>query len=100
MHGERLDFKLEVHLNQTVRPAVSKETHHFQLLTIAVPFHTHYIINSMIMDMCRPHPFQVEVARIHNVIHSTTTVRGCQKLVRGRIWPFLLISMYDYNNAH
>ena len=34
MHGERLDFKLEVHLNQTIRPGVSKETHHFQLLCV------------------------------------------------------------------
>ena len=43
--------------------------------------------NSMIMDMCRSHPFQVEVARIHNVMHSTTTVRGHQKLVRGHKRP-------------
>ena len=44
MHGERLDFKLEAHLNQTVRPAVLKEIHHCQLLTIIVaPFYTQYI---------------------------------------------------------
>ena len=58
-----------------------KET---QLLTIAAPFHTQYI---MIMDMCRPHPFQVEVARINNVMHSTTTVRGHQKLVTSHKRP-------------
>ena len=84
MHRERLDFKLEIHLNQTVRPAVS---HHLQLLTIAAPFHTQYILNSMIMDMCSPHPFQVKVAQVHNVMHSTTTVRGHRKLVRGHKWP-------------
>ena len=82
MHTERLHFKLEVHLNQTARPAVSKETHNFQLLTIAAPlFHTqlasylglgtikattqytyYYIKQYDIMDMRRAHPFRVEVA--------------------------------------
>ena len=38
MHGERLDFKLDAHLNQTVRQAVLKEIHHFQLLTVVAPF--------------------------------------------------------------
>ena len=42
MHREGLDFKLEVHLNQTVRPAVLKETSS-PLLTIPAPFHTLYI---------------------------------------------------------
>ena len=90
MHRERLDFKLEVATLELNRKASCFEGNMiFNYLTIGVPYHTQYILNSMIMDMCRPHPFQVEVARIHNVMHTTTTDRGHQKLISGCIWPFL-----------
>ena len=85
-----MDFKLDVHLNQTVRRAVLKETHHFQLLTIVAPFDVACTYPYMIiLQFNVGSAFQVEVVRIIIMqCHAKhiTTVRGHQKLlVRGRI---------------
>ena len=87
MHGERLDFKLEVATLESNRQASCFEGNsytHFQLLTLKCRSisYTVYIKQYDHGYMQATSISGRSSYRIH-----TTTVRGHQKLVRGHKWP-------------